>query len=414
MRHASILAILAAAWIAAAFAAVPADAQCVGNDNMDHTQCCDQSQPVLPQFPAVKQNIQYFSWRNCNVVKRKGLCVDIGVPTPRVFPNGTPAGCGVFDIPFRTRTCGAPFIDVFTGTMIATYARTWGEDTDAIPGPDTQVWRLLINGDLTASAFLLANFGLVPHIPQCLHSFNNRVYWYGYIDYRLHCQTLQWNVEWVLDHECDRYHHNPDSARPAPAAGFHPDRTFTFVGPSPFTATLAIPIAAGPFMQENTRTLLYTGQNPVICFRDDPIRDGFLNPFQEVCLCANGGPQYAISEFFGNTLCNTNFGPGPATKVYTQKRIGFFPDAAGNPFKFVLLAQGDLQFADACLGLVTQEYFEGVETIGGFPAFTVPPVGAVPVPLGRTFIDIGSSNNNACVKIKAIPHAVCKLICVNI
>lgn len=412
-RLITILAIVAGIGLAT-FAPGRADAQCIGPDNMDFIgQCCVQSQPNLPQFPQIKQDIQYISWRNCAVVKRRGLCVDIGVPVPHMLPGGVPAGCGVFDIPWRTRTCGAAQRDVFTGVLIGTYARTWMEDTDGVQGVDTQVWRILINGDLKASQFLLNQFGLNAHIPQCLHDFGDLVYWYGYIDYRLNCQANVWKVEWMLDHECDRYHHNPDSGRPAPAVGYHPDRTYTFVGPSLFVPTIAIPAALGPLVQENTRTLLYVSATaPVICFRDDPIRDGFMEVIQNVCLCAAGAPQYAISNFFGNTVCQSSWGPGPETKVYAQKRMGFYPDAAGNPFKFVILQQGDRTFADACLGLIQPEYFEGVSTIGGFPAFTFQ--GGPLVPLGRTFIDIGSSNNEVCMKIKAIPHVVCKLICANI
>ena len=114
-----------------------------------------------------------------------------------------------------------------------------------------------------------------------------------------------------------------------------------------------------------------------------------------------------IEEYDEGTACGSNWGPGSATKIYVQKRMGFFPDTAGNPFKFVILKQGDRNFADPCTGAIQAEYFEGVSTIGGFPAFTFQ--GGPVVPLGRTFIDVGSSNNEVCMRIKAIPHVVCKL-----
>ncbi len=403
------------AWFAiVAFLAIGATqshAQCIGPDNLDFNgQCCAQSQPNLPPFPAMKQQVQYICWRDCDIAKRRNLCVDLTAPTPHVFANGTTPGCGVFDIGVNLRTCGGAMNQIFTGRLLATYARTWFEDTPTPGAPDTQVWRFLLNGDLMVTPFLNGQFGNNNCVPQCHHSFNNQVYWFGYIDYRFNCTTNVWEVEWVVDHECDAYHHNADSGRPVPAgAVFHANRSFTFVGPSAFVATPATPIVAGPVMQENTRTLRYTGQNPIVCFRDDPIVQGALDPVADFCPCGpNGLPQYTFSLFQGTTQCGSNFmNSSQTTKEFVQKRLGFFPDAAGNPLKFVLLNMGDLEFRDACLGAVSFEYFEGVETMFGYPAFTFDPAGAL-MPL------LPSSNRLNCSKIKGIPHYTCKLIDVNV
>lgn len=407
---------LAAAVALLTLAAPRTHAQCLGPDNMDFNGiCCDVSQPNLPQFPAIKQNVQYICWRDCDVAKTRNLCVDLTVPTPHVFANGNTPGCAIFDIGVNLRTCGPAMQSVFAGRVIATYARTWFEDTDpANPGPETQVWRFLWNGDLAVTPFLNGQFGNNPCVPQCHHSFNNQVYWFGYIDYRLDCATNTWNVEWVLDHECDRYHHNADSARPAPAAGFHPNRSFTFVGPSLFTPSITIPVAVGPIMQENTRTLAFTGQNPVRCFRDDPIVQGGMDTMGDLCSCVpNGAAQYALTFMQGFTQCQTSFLTVTQTKDFVQKRLGFFTDAAGNPTKLVLLNMGDIEYFDACLGVATFEYFEGAATLFGPPAFTFDPAGAL-VPLFPQFVDTGSSNRVNGARVKGFPHFTSKLIDVNL
>ncbi len=405
-----------AAFVGFAFAMTsPAQAQCTGSDNLDFNgECCDISEPILPDFPAVKQEIQYICWRRCDVQKVKRLCVDLGRPVPHVFPSGVPAGCGIYDLPVRTRTCGGQQRVAFEGTVLATYSRTWFEDADVDGQIDTQVYRFLLNGDLRASDFLVNRFGTNPCVPQSIHFFDNLVFWFGYIDYRFDCQNGSVEVEWALDHECDKYHHNEDSGRPAPpGTAFNPARSFTFVGPSTFVPTLGIPFSAGPLVQENTRSILFTGQQqPVVCFRDDPIRDGVLQPFIETCVCTDGAPQYAISEYGGTTLCGSGFGLGQG-KEYVQKRLGFFANAAGEPTRELLLKQGDLIFFDQCLQTTTNEYFEGVITLNNVPSFTIDQAGGV-VPLARQFHDVGSSNNEVCERKKAVPHYTCKLICGNI
>lgn len=408
------LGVMAALTLLALFAApLTADAQCIGADGMDFNgNCCDISEPILPDFPGIEDRTKYICWRDCRVAKTRDLCVEIGAPTPHFIAPGIIAGCGVFDVPVKTKTCGAAAREVFSGTVIGTYARTWFEDADFDGDPETQVWRILLNGDLEASDFLLAQFGNNPCIPQAWRDYDGLVYWYGYIDYRLNCQTNEWQVEWALDHECDKYHHNSDSERPAPPGGYSPDRSFTFVGPASFVPTLAIPFSSGPMVQENTRTIAFTGpQNPARCFIDDPIREGFVDPFQETCVCVDGEPQYALQEFGGTTICGTGFGPGQG-KDFVQKKLGFFVDAAGNPTKALLLEQGDLTFVDQCVGTQTNEYFEGVITIGNAPAFTFDPAGAL-IPLGRQFHDIGSSNDEFCNRKKGAPRLTCKLICAN-
>lgn len=375
-------------------------------------ECCEIAQPTLPDFPGIKQQIRYITWQRCQLRRNKTLCVDIGRPEPYILPDGTPAGCGVYTIPFNLRTCGGQMITIFSGDIIGTYARTWLEDTDPDQaGLETQVWRILINGDLRLSDFANDRYGTNLHIPQCHHDYDRNIYWFGYLDYRNDCETNTWTVEWTLDHECDKYHHNPTSARPAPAAGYHSNRSFNIVGPSLFVPTINIPFSQGFVAAENVRTLDYR-QRPVTCFRDDPIRDGFLQPTLEFCVCEDGDPQYALTDFFGSSFCGTGFSTIQAEKDFVQKKIGFRTDAAGNPTKAVILKMGDMLWFDACLQEKTVEYFEGVEIIGGPPAFSFDEAGGL-FPLPPDFDDDASSNDINCNVLKGAPHVSCKIICSN-
>lgn len=413
----AVLALLAAMVFGFAGSGV-AVAQCPLPDNLDFNgECCDPSDALLPDFPQVKQDIRYFTWNACNLARNKRICADIGRPEPLIQPSGQPAGCGVYTIPFKMRTCGGQMIELFGGVLNGTYTRTWLEDTNPNQqGLETQVWRILVNGDIRVGDFIQAGpLAGNPHIPQCYHDFDGNVYFTGYIDYRNDCTTNQWQVEWVIDHECDRYHHNADSGRPAPAAGYHAGRSFNFAGPSTFTPSTAIPFSRGVVMQENLRTILYTTQGPAICFRDEPILDGFIDPIDEFCVCNGVSPQYALTDFFGAGLCGSGFQTTTAgSKLFVQKRVGFFPAVVpGAATKAVLLKMGDMLYFDACTQQQTEEYFEGVEIIGGAPAFTFDPSGGL-IPLAPDFDDDASSNDFSGQKVKAVPHVSTKIICANI
>lgn len=396
-----------------------AKAQCGLMDGLDFTgNCCEPGDIQLPDFPELKQNIRYFTWRRCNLGRNKAICADIGRPFPLTAPDGTPAGCGLYSIPFKMRTCGGQMFELFSGVLNGTYSRTWLEDT--VPnqqGFETQVWRILINGDLRVSDFIVNNpVGANPHIPQCYRDYDQLVYWAGYIDYRLDCTNGRWTAEWVLDHACDRYHHNSDSGRPAPAAGYHPDFSYNFAGPSTFIPTLDIPFSQGELVQENMRSLVRGPQGgPLMCLRDEPMEGGFIQPVDEFCVCDGNLPQYAFTDYGGGSICGSFFQTNTAgSKLYVQKRVGIFPSGiAGIPDKSVLIKMGDLIYGEGCTGLTTEEYFEGVEIIGGPPAFTWGPAGGF-VPLAPDFDDDANSISFSGARIKAIPHISDKIICANV
>jgi hypothetical protein len=297
--------------------------------------------------------------------------------------------------------------------LIGTYARTWLED--AVPDPvgqkEFQVWRMLVNGDLRPGPDVVGITN--PCLPQCFRVFNNNIYWAGYIDYRNFCPDGTWEVEWSINHECDFFHHNSDSQRPAPAAGLHPRFSYTVVGPTPFVCSVNIPPSEGQLQFESLRSIVWSGPAnfPPRCLREEPLLTGQLEPLGEFCPCNTPATsrQYIATNFEGNGVCGSQFGPtAVGNKPFVQKRIGFWPDATGAPFKFLLAKQGDLEYFDVCTDLATTEYFEGVETIGGFPQFTLDCRA-----LGRQSDDDGSSNFVRCEPFKGAPHVVCKIISVN-
>ncbi len=380
-------------------------------DGFDFTTCCAPANPTLPQFPSITQNIKYMCWRDCQPGLCRDLCVTFGRPVPAAA-GGVVFGCGVYFVPITIKR-GAQTL--YTGRLIGTYTRTWLEDT--VPDPvgvrETQVWRLLLNGDLFPSAIIqgIAN----PCVAQCWRTFG-AIYFAGYIDYRNFCPNQSWTAEWALDHGCDFWAHNADSGRPAPVgAVLHPNFSYTFVGPNNFVCSINVPPSVGPVLAESVRSIRWNGAAPPLCLREEPLQQGNIAPLNDFCPCAvppAGAPQYVLTEFFGVGLCGTQFRGGTiGPKPFAQKRLGFWTDAAGAPFKFLLLKMGDMDYIDGCLpppGNRTTEYFEGVETIGGFPAFDFG--GRF---LGRQSDDDGSSNFLVCQRRKGVPHVVCKIICAN-
>jgi len=87
-----------------------------------------------------------------------------------------------------------------------------------------------------------------------------------------------------------------------------------------------------------------------------------------------------------------------------QKRLGSWTNPNVYPGVQTLLFDfGWLDYRDGCTGASTPEWFEGAETIGGYPAFEFTGVN-----LGRQFEDIASCNlaPSAPVPFIGAPHVV--------
>lgn len=377
-----------------ALAAQPAAAQCAP-DGLNGGPCCAPAAVNLPLFPQRPQeNASFICFDSCQPMLNKLYCARLGAPKPVKIAGAIV--CGQYDIRYQLLDCATGAV-VWSGSMRATYSRNWLENAVAGAVPMT-VWRFILNGDLLPGPAL-------PNTPcdrpSCLNQYA-RVYWTGYIDYALDCATGQWSIAWMLDHECDAIHHPAGSIRPAPAVGLHPSRSFSIVGPGAtfVPASAALIQSDGPITQGAMRFNNWAA-TPAICTFEEPIQGAFVAQNQ-FCMCTTAGPGQYISSFVqaqGN--CGSSVNPSPLGPVL-QKRIGGWTNPnvfPGN--EFVFLDFGYLATTGACAGTVSQEWYEGVETIGGFPANDF-----AGVALGRQFEDFGSCNSSptsAATRIGA-PH----------
>jgi hypothetical protein len=378
-----------------ALATTPASAQCSAPDNLDFGPCCAPAAVNLPSFPAMNLDALWICFDNCGPAFQRPFCGAIGKPKP-VAQAGAIV-CGQYDIRFQLKDCATGQLHWSAGVR-ATYSRTWQESSSAGTVPTT-VWRFLINGD-----FIPTNN--VPNTPcERPASLNlySRLYLTGHIDYALDCATNTWSVAWSLNHECDQVHHAPGTVRPAPAGGFDPGKSFTIVGPG--STFVVAPnntlVSDGPITQGSFRWNNWAA-SPAICTFREPAQGNFIANTQ-FCLCgpSTAGLQNVDSTVFAQGQCGSAVGPTPNTR-FTQKRIGVWTSPTTFPgIEHLLFDFGDLRLANGCNGAQTTEWYEGVETIGGWPAFDI-----TGVALGRQFEDLGSCNTSPTSMARRIgaPH----------
>lgn len=397
MRPRNSIRALALAWLSSlAFLAAPARAQCLP-DGLDGGPCCLPTFPTLPVFPVMpQQTARFVVFDQCKPIANVQLCARIGVPVPK--QGGGAFVCGAYDIKLRIRQCGV-MNTLWNGAMNAYYSRNWQEMSTA-GTVNLTVWRFNINGDMIPTSSLPTN---PLYRPACQPS-TQAVYFTGYIDYAFDCVNNTWQVAWMVTHECDGVHHALGTARPAPATGYHPTRSFTFLGPSAgFVVSSTNPlISNGPITQTAVRRNNW-GLFPTICSFEEPATGNF-NPVADVCMCTSAGAgQYNLAALNANGACGTVITPSPLALI-SQKRLGAWTSPNTYPGPETLLFDfGYLNYQDGCTGATTNEWFEGAETIGGFPAIEF--TGAA---LGRQFEDLASCNTSPTVPATLIgaPHVV--------
>jgi hypothetical protein len=121
--------------------------------------------------------------------------------------------------------------------LFGKYARTWKEFPNGPNGPVIQVWRFLVNGDLTYSFPPVDPEGVAPPgvVPlSALPPYDLPVHFVGNVDYARNCITGEWEVAYTLTHFCPLEMHGPGSQQPLPVSTW-PKRTYHFVGPRNFT-----------------------------------------------------------------------------------------------------------------------------------------------------------------------------------
>jgi len=367
----------------------PSLAQCQP-DGLDVNPCCTPTPVVLPVFPGFNDTSQFICFRDCTAQINANLCVTIDPPQQVI--SGGPV-CGIYLVRFRVKLCGSGQV-LWNGKLRAHYSRNWLE-TDTSGNP-VGVWRFLLNGDIRPTAALLtsAQGGNPSVVPKCFAAFG-QVYVYGHIDYAFDCNSGGWSAAWAFTHECDSIHHPPSSPRMAPAGGFHPTRSFVFLGPSGFVVDpINTPPAIGGAFAEAVRWNDWSTL-PGIC-RGEEFAQGQTTLLGDYCECTTPGTtgpaQFAFTDVRGMGACGTMFQTllPPVSHPFLQKRIGHWSNPAVFPgFEFLCLDTGEIEYTNACTGATTNEFFQGTSTAGGFPATDY---GGNP--LGRSFLDLGSANRN--------------------
>jgi len=386
-----------------AFAAPPARSQCVP-DGLSGP-CCGPTFATLPQIPPLQRDARWLCFDACQTSLNTMYCANIGAPSP--VQVGGQVLCGAYNIRIRLKFCGTANF-VWLGSVSAYYTRNWQESP--APGQTLTVWRFAINGDMLPTTLLPA--GLCSR-PACLNQYT-RVYFSGHIDYALDCATNTWQVAFVLSHECDSIHHQVGFSRPAPASGLHPTRSFSIVCPGatfvPFVPAAGNPRSDGSITAEAIRWNRWSPP-PQACTFEEPVNGGFFAQ-NESCFCVTAGaPQYISTIVDAVSVCGSQAVPS-ALGPYWQKRIGGWTAAGSFPgIEYALFDFGWLSFRNGCTATSTQEWFEGGETVGGYPA-----VDFAGLPLAPEFEDLGSSNNsttNPAVRIGA-PHVANYLLYLNL
>jgi hypothetical protein len=386
---------------------VAATAQCPQPDGLDGGPCCALAQEHVPKIPKFQQDSLEICWRDCNVnalVNWRAVWSFPNIAMPGTTNCGTRTG--------RLDLLDAAGILQWSGQMRIIYSRTWMESTAA--GSLNQVWRFLLNGDLTPQA----TAGPIPcPVPGCVPAFNGRARFTGYLDYAQECGTGVDQFAWMLSHVCDLIDHHAGFPR---AGAFHPDRSYTFVGPragfvpSPFIAIEGTP--GSPF--EAVRRIQHpppgtTG--PLQCVFEERINHSLL-PINQFCQCgAPGTNQWYLANLTIGGACGTTVTTpgGPLLAGYLSMSIGGWTLPAVFPgVEQLRWNAGNYNWADACSGVTTNDVFYGVTTLNGDPAFQVTSGGPIS-PLPLTFIDQANSIRTGGGAVMNIVYLADKIINLN-
>ncbi len=370
--------ILVTALLSTAFAR-DAAAQCPTPDQLDGGPCCTTTTPNAPRVPNFTQDSLQICWLDCNVDAINAIEAVWSSPTPG-------DNCRNYAKRLRLRDTSA--VVLWNGRIKFRYSRTWVE-TDTT-GSQRQVWRFLANGDVRPTA--AAGSPPCP-VPPCAAPNGNKVRLTGYVDYALDCTGAFREFSWMLTHACDRFEHVAGFPR---AGIFHPDRTYSFVGPAAgFVVSPIQPLEAGSGTLEAVRRIARVAGSTIdTCEFEEQIQHS-LTPLGQFCACGpiTAPQQYAfgdlkVSGACGSTLTSTGsvLLPGYVTMGIGSWTVpGTFPG-----IEALRWTCGGYLYGDPCVGVVRDEAFFGVATHGGWPANQLLSSG-VGLSLPSIFIDQGNS-----------------------
>ena len=377
---------------------LPVQAQCFQDDNLEGP-CWEPTQVVLPQFQDLSLPSSNICWDHCDLAGDNASEVHIDQP----FDNG----CGELVAELRVAT--PTFGTFLNGRLILDYTRTWIESAPG--GNEHQVWRFAVKTDLhrTGPAPLGCPSG---YVPDCLGAVDTAFY-YGYMDYALDCVNNAWTGALVLFHNCDRFIHGSNTSH-IPGT-FHPTSTFAIVAPdaplNPFQPVLST-APSGALTAEAMRNV-----GPGYCVKEEPIADGEIQAYSQVCLCpSTGQPQVTLRRFAARGKCPaaSDLTPSYFEAVDTQPyglpwshlqttSIGTWTSPFAYPGQEVAwVDEGVFRYHDSCV--VAQdptqsgdfaEWFYGGSTANGWPVYSLSPSYA----LTQDFTDLASNYSGPAASI---------------
>lgn len=291
MRHLFSESLLALALIATA----PLTAQgCpIGDDGFAAVPCCQPVNNVnLPNFPPFQIGGVYCCLKDCDLEQSFPV---------RVVTQHFPIFCDAHAISLSVIP-GSPTAPGWTGVLIGKYARTWLERP--IPAiPPRQVWRFLVNGDLSFNAGV-APCPLPPHATQS--------HFTGHVDYacEIDAAGLQvFRMAMNLNHWPGCISHNAFGGAPLAGAAAHIERSYHLFAPATFTCG-ARPEPQGPIVHESERSTIFPAG--YICLGEGQIVQGNLLTAGANWLCqppSGGTFFYRHQRFTGIEACGGAVAP---------------------------------------------------------------------------------------------------------
>jgi hypothetical protein len=352
----------------------PAAAQCNGvPDGLSNGLPCTQAALIAQNGKATTTALAV-CWQDCQPVALGFYDAEWGLPAPVKKPMWPGAACGWDTVRFRIYTGNQ---NLWSGKLRMVYSRTWME---ANPVAQYQVWRFLVNGDLSP---------IVPNTcatPPCAASFGNLVHFSGYIDYAFNCANNTWEHAWMLAHTCDRIEHAPGFPR---AGFFHPDWEYTFVGPGAgFNVGVAPTLENGGSSFEALRSWDLTVMPPR-CRFEEPMQQFSINTQQTSCLCGTGPGQWHEALMFGAGQWGSSFAPIPGSQTFLSMAVGSWTNPLVYPGQTeVRWNTSYVSYIDGCVGPPKAEYFYGATTTTSNFPFQVQGGGFTPLP--QQFVDMAN------------------------
>jgi hypothetical protein len=218
---------------------------CAGTDDGFDTAggCCTPFiTPTLPTFPSVTMNADWAELRKCGPTSQQTVAVTLTAPTMVLCDYATLQVIVAF-----------PGGETITGLLAAKYVRTFLDLTT----PASQVWRFLVNGDLTCSPLATSTPCTTP-LPRCSFVPGQSVHFDGHIDYQCIPGTVLGSVSFSLSHHSGCLSHAPWSCVPMTGVLAHSESSYHLVGPAPFVFAAPSPIPNAPMVSDATRTSFLT------------------------------------------------------------------------------------------------------------------------------------------------------------